>query len=362
VLLCPTIGFFLSNLSLAVLPAELQTTALPAFAVFIGLLGGQYVSNHAAFSALADVTRDESSEVRSSAFGMVEGAIWVGLLFGPTVGGMIANVIGDQPTFYVPAFISALNFLVTFFGFPETLDETRRKPIEWKRANPLAALSMYAERRVTLLFGVMTLFALAALTGGSATLALYAQAVDQMSTLEIGLLSSTVLGSAFVGLLVIMPLLLKCISLPKMMLISQSNAAVCWLFISTSDQTWQLFVGGSAMLTNACFFPIVRTGFCNVFGELRYGEALAAVGVVEQLASLLGSPIFNSIYAASGHTTLGPIQCPAMLCAAGFCFVAVLATLCVRTFPTGPAKEEHLDAKSSCVCEPPLLDPKEAAV
>jgi hypothetical protein len=221
---------------------------------------------------------------------------------------------------------------------------------------------MYVERRVTILFGIMTLCALAALTGGVATLALYAQAVDQMTTLEIGLLSSTVLGSAFVGLLVIMPLLLKCISLPQMMLISQCNATMCWFFMSMSNQTWQLFACGSAMLTNACFFPIVRTGFCNVFGENRYGEALAAVGVVEQLASLLGSPIFNSIYAATGHTAFGPIQCPAMLCAAGFCLVAVMATLCVRSFPTSPAKEEHTDAKSSCVCEPPLLDPKDAVM
>jgi len=221
---------------------------------------------------------------------------------------------------------------------------------------------MYTERRVTILFGIMTLCALGALTGGTATLGLYAQAVGPMSTLELGLLSSTVLGSAFVGLLVIMPLLLKCISLPKMMLVSQCNAVVGWLFISMSDQTWQLFAGGSVMLTNACFFPIVRTGFCNVFGELRYGEALAAVGVVEQLASLLGSPIFNSIYAATEDITFGPIQCPAMLCAAGLCLVAVVASLCVRTFPTSPAKEEHTDTKSSCVCEPPLLDPKEAAV
>merc|ERR1712028_108976 len=104
-----------------------------------------------------------------------------------------------------------------------------------------------------------------------------------------------------------------------MMIISQCNALVCWFLISMSGQLWEIFACGCCMMTNACFFPIVRSGFCNVFGELRYGEALAAVGVVEQLASLAGAPILQTIYAATEDDSFGPIRSIAMLCTAGMC-------------------------------------------
>ena len=44
---------------------------------------------------------------------------------------------------------------------------------------------------------------------------------------------------------------------------------------------------------NAAFFPIVRTGISNTLGAQTYRESLAAVRVLEQIASIVGSEVMS---------------------------------------------------------------------
>ncbi len=60
----------------------------------------------------------------------------------------------------------------------------------------------------------------------------------------------------------------------------------------------------ACQICSGMFFPVVRTGIGNHFGNRRYGEALAAVSVVEQLASIMAGPVVLAIYRAA-ETKLG---------------------------------------------------------
>ncbi len=101
------------------------------------VLGGVLAANFAVANAyVADLT---SPENRARSFGMVGAAFGIGYIVGPMAGGLLGSIDIRLP-FYVAAGLSALNFLYGLFVVPESLPPERRKPLQWKRANPIASL------------------------------------------------------------------------------------------------------------------------------------------------------------------------------------------------------------------------------
>merc|ERR1711904_579179 len=88
----------------------------------------------------------------------------------------------------------------------------------------------------------------------------------------------------------------------KMVVLSCLDAVIVWVLLSFAQLEWELFAFGACLALAGCYFPVVRVGMTNSFGKARYGEALAAVGVIEQISSMIGSPIVNSIYHATEDT------------------------------------------------------------
>ena len=86
------------------------------------------------------------------------------------------------------------------------------------------------------------------------------------------------MGMQFVGLCSLVPVLVRFLPLRTVLLVSLIMAFVSWHCYATG-----------LSLVNAAFFPIVRTRISNTFGAQTYGESLAAVGVLEQIASTLGN-------------------------------------------------------------------------
>lgn len=301
--------------------------------------GGIYVFNHATFASLADATQDATPRQRSIVFGMVEGALWVGLLCGPVLGGFIVTLVGEgnKIAFLGSTAVGALNLVITFFTYRETLDHERRKPFSWKRANPFASLALFAESRTTILFAGVMLFALSSQNGAVAMISMYAQKVSNISPTMLGLLQSVVLGTSVFGLLVCMPVIVRCMSLPKLVVVSCLNGVLCWLLLSIVAQSWQLFAGSAGLILTATFFPVVRVGMTNTFGHSRYGESLAAVGVLEQICQMVGPPFVSFVYQKTEATTfmIGSITVRSLACVACaiLYFLASLFAMLVRHFP-----------------------------
>ena len=123
------------------------------------IFGGLLAANFAVANAyVADLTTPEN---RARSFGMVGAAFGIGYIVGPMVGGLLGSIDIRLP-FYVAAGLSAANFLYGLFVVPESLPAERRRPFEWRRATPVAALAGLARlRSVGVLVAVIAVASLA---------------------------------------------------------------------------------------------------------------------------------------------------------------------------------------------------------
>ena len=101
------------------------------------ILGGVMAANFAVANAyVADLTAPEN---RARSFGMIGAAFGIGYVVGPMLGGLLGSIDIRLP-FYVAAGLSVANFLYGYFIVPESLPPERRKPVDWRRATPIASL------------------------------------------------------------------------------------------------------------------------------------------------------------------------------------------------------------------------------
>lgn len=119
-----------------------------------GMLAGAIAACNA---YVADVTPPER---RAQGFGLLGAAFGIGFVLGPAVGGILGNQNLRLPFFVAAGFV-ALNWLYGFFVLPESLPPERRRPFEWRRANPIGGLLNL--RRFHGIFGLATMHFLAML-------------------------------------------------------------------------------------------------------------------------------------------------------------------------------------------------------
>jgi MFS transporter, DHA1 family, tetracycline resistance protein len=107
--------------------------------LFIGrsIAGGLGAIFGPANAAMADMS---SFENRAASFGKVGAVFGLGFIMGPALGGFLAD-FGTRTPFFVAAGLAFANCLYGYFVFPETMAPERKRPFEWKRANPFGALA-----------------------------------------------------------------------------------------------------------------------------------------------------------------------------------------------------------------------------
>lgn len=100
--------------------------------IIAGLTGAS-ISTASAY--IADISADED---RAKNFGMIGAALGMGLIIGPVIGGLLGHY-GARVPFYAAAGLCFFNFLYGYFILPESLNENKRRPFDWKRANPVGS-------------------------------------------------------------------------------------------------------------------------------------------------------------------------------------------------------------------------------
>ena len=108
--------------------------------LFVGrvISGITAASVSTAMAYIADVT---PAERRSGAFGMIGAAFGVGFVLGPALGGLLGSVDPRLP-FWAAAAFSLANACYGLFVLPESLPRERRRPFEWRRANPVGSVRL----------------------------------------------------------------------------------------------------------------------------------------------------------------------------------------------------------------------------
>jgi len=97
----------------------------------------------AAFAYIADVTPPAE---RAARFGVLGGAIGIGFVLGPALGGLLA-VYDPRLPFWAAAALSLCNGLYGLLILPESLPADRRAPFSWRRANPGGSLHLLRSDR-----------------------------------------------------------------------------------------------------------------------------------------------------------------------------------------------------------------------
>ena len=127
------IGF--SGLALSLFVTGLATALWMIVAV--RLISGAMQSNAAVANAyVADITPPAE---RARRFGMLGAMFGLGFTLGPVMGGLLGAIDVSLP-FFVAGGLAVCNWLYGWFVLPESLPSDKRRPFEWKRANPLASL------------------------------------------------------------------------------------------------------------------------------------------------------------------------------------------------------------------------------
>ena len=130
VLLLSLLGFGVDYLFLAFAPT---IGWLFVGRIIAGITGASFTT---ASAYIADVS---SPEKRAQNFGMIGVAFGLGFIIGPVLGGLLGKLDTQYP-FYAAAALAFLNSTYGFFILPESLSKENRRPLDWKRANPLGTL------------------------------------------------------------------------------------------------------------------------------------------------------------------------------------------------------------------------------
>lgn len=147
VLLASLFGFAIDYLFLAFAP---NIAWLFIGRIVAGFTGASFTT---AAAYIADISTPEE---RTKNFGMIGAAFGLGFVIGPMIGGLLGG-FGARIPFMVAAGLCLLNFLYGFFVLPESLDKSKRRKFEWKRAIP--GVSLYNLKKYPALTGlVISLF------------------------------------------------------------------------------------------------------------------------------------------------------------------------------------------------------------
>lgn len=139
VLLFSLFGFGIDYLIMALAPS---LGWLVVGRLIAGMTGASFST---ASAYIADVSPPEK---RAQNFGLIGAAFGAGFILGPALGGFLAEY-GTRVPFYGAATLSLLNWLYGFFILPESLPKEKRRPFEWKRANPIGSLAALKKYPVT---------------------------------------------------------------------------------------------------------------------------------------------------------------------------------------------------------------------
>jgi MFS transporter, DHA1 family, tetracycline resistance protein len=259
--------------------------------LFLGrLIAGATAANAATATAyIADVTPPEK---RAGQFGLIGAAFGIGFVVGPALGGVL-GAYGLRLPFYVAAGLAGCNVLYGLFVLPESLPPARRRPLDWRRANPLGSLRVVMAssdlRRLAIAWGAIW-FALGAL---QSTFVLANQTRFGWDTRHNGMaLAVAGLGSAVVqGLLVkrIVPLFGE----RRTAMIGGFIVAFAYLCIAFAPFGWVVILGILMQSLGAVTSPAIQGLVSASASADRQGETQGALSSVQGLTAI-ASPLVAS--------------------------------------------------------------------
>jgi DHA1 family tetracycline resistance protein-like MFS transporter len=284
----------LSNLGLG-LDYVLMALAPNLAWLFVGRIisGITAASISTGMAYVADVT---PAPKRAAAFGRIGVAFGLGFVLGPALGGLLGSVDPRLP-FWVAAALSLANAAYGVFVLPESLPVERRRPFQWRRANPLGSLALLrSNRELSGLAGVVFLSNLAH-AALPATFVLYAGLRYGWDARDVGLVLAVVgICSAIVQGLVVGPAVRRH-GERRVLLAGLACGAIGFAPYGLAP-TGTLFLAAVPVVALwGLASPAAQGIMTRLVGASQYGELQGANGAVMGVATMIGPSLFAATFA-----------------------------------------------------------------
>jgi DHA1 family tetracycline resistance protein-like MFS transporter len=286
----------LSNLGLG-LDYVLMALAPNLWWLFVGrvISGMTAASVSTGMAYVADVTPPEK---RSTAFGKVGVAFGLGFVLGPALGGLLGSVDPRLP-FWVAAALSLANAAYGYFILPESLPPERRRPFQWRRANPVGSLALLRRHpELSGLAGVVFLSNLAHVAL-PATFVLYAAYRYGWQERDVGLVMAGVgICSALVQGALVGPTVRR-FGERRALLVGLACGAVGFLGYGLAP-TGLLFLAAVPVVALwGLASPAAQGIMSRHIGPTEQGALQGATGSLMGIATMIGPGLFAGIFAYS---------------------------------------------------------------
>ena len=263
--------------------------------LFLGRLisGATAASISTAFAYLADIT---SPENRAAVFGKVGAAFGAGFVIGPAVGGLLGQIDLHLP-FWVAAVLSLANTLYGFFVLPESLPRERRSAFQWRKANPVGALTLLRSRTGLLGLAGVNFLAQLAHTVLPSVYVLFAAFRYGWSELLIGLSLALVgLASIVTRWFVVGPAV-KRFGERNAILIGYGFGITGFLMLALIPSGAGTLIGIVPLALWAIADPAMQGSMSRMVSAEEQGRLQGATASVQSIAQLMGPFLFTLTFA-----------------------------------------------------------------
>jgi MFS transporter, DHA1 family, tetracycline resistance protein len=285
-----------------------------------GMAGASFTP---AYAYVADISPPGR---RAQNFGIVSSMFGLGFIIGPALGGLLGQ-FGPRAPFYAAATLCLLNLLYGIFVLPESLPAERRRPFDWRRANPFGTFQQM--RRHPMLLGILGAFFLWMVANQvfPSTWSFYTKLRFGWSEAMIGASLALVGAIMVVSQAVLLRLIVPRVGERRAALIGMSVGAIAYAGLAAASAPWMLFAWLGTWFFPAIVFPVTNALMSHRVAPEAQGELQGAVAGLFSLASIIGPVIMTQLF---GRFT-GP-DAPFHLPGAAFLAASLLATVSLAIY------------------------------
>ena len=263
--------------------------------LFVGraIAGAAGASFTPAYAYVADISPPER---RAQNFGVVSAAFGIGFIIGPAIGGLLGS-LGSRAPFFAAATLSLINLCYGFFVLPESLPPERRRPFEWRRANPLGTLAQMKKHPVVL--GVLAALFLWGLGNQvmPSTWAFYTKFRFGWSEAMIGASFAAVGVVMATAQAVVMRQLVPRLGERGAAIIGIIAGAIGYAGFGLATASWMMFALLGSWFFAALVMPTMNAYMSHRVSPDAQGELQGAVASLFSLAAIIGPPIMTHLFA-----------------------------------------------------------------
>jgi DHA1 family tetracycline resistance protein-like MFS transporter len=285
-----------------------------------GMAGASFTP---AYAYVADISPPGR---RAQNFGVVSAMFGLGFIIGPALGGLLAH-FGPRAPFFAAATLCLINFGYGVFVLPESLVKERRRPFDWKRANPFGTLRQMQRHPVVLgLLGALFLWMVANQVYPS-TWSFYTKLRFGWSEAMIGG-SLAVVGAVMVtSQVTVLRFLVPRLGERRVALLGITIAAIGYAGFASATAGWMMFAWLGTWFFGAIVFPVTNALMSHRIAPEAQGELQGAVAGLSSLAAIVGPLLMTQLF---GRFTRP--NAPAHVPGAAFLAASLLTVVCLGIF------------------------------